>query len=156
MMNKFVNNNGIKIHYIVLNYSKENLPLIIIPGAVTGADDIYQAIKDYVNFYCIIISIRGRGESDKPVKGYSKDEQISDIESVVQNEGLNSFYILGHSFGVSLASYYSIKNQEKIKGLIMVDYPPAYPGFPVEWTNNIREHRDDVNENLIKGLVKDS
>lgn len=156
MQEKFVKNGEVEIQYIIVNYSPEEIPLIIIPGAVASADDIYNGIKDFVKLYCIIISIRGRGKSGKPVEGYSIDEQISDIDTVVKQEKLNKFYILGHSVGGGLASYYSIKHPEKIMGLMIADYPPRHPKFTVKWADRIKTNRKDISEIFINGIVRDS
>jgi len=152
---KFVKNGEVEIQYIAVNYSPAETPVIIIPGAIVGAEDMYNDIKDYIDFYCIIISIRGRGKSSSPDKGYSKEEQVSDIEAVIKEECLDNFYLLGHSFGASLAYYYSIKHPEKIKGLIAVDFPTIYPGYSQEWVQYVRNNVSDVSENLLNGMVKD-
>ncbi|HJY64517.1 MAG TPA: alpha/beta fold hydrolase [Ignavibacteria bacterium] len=155
MQEKFVNNNGVDIQYLVVNYSPGETPLVIIPGAIVGAEDFYNDIKDFIDFYCVIISIRGRGKSGSPLTGYTKDDQVSDIEAVIQAEIVDKLYILGHSFGVSLAVSYSIKHCEKIKGLIMADFPPIYPAYTEEWAQYIRKNFEGINENFLNGIVKD-
>ncbi len=156
MLEKFVNNNGVDIQYIVVNNSPGETPLVIIPGAVVGAEDFYNDVKDHIDFYCIIISIRGRGKSGCPLTGYTKDDQVSDIETVIQAENVDKFYILGHSFGASLAVGYSIKHSERIKGIIMADFPPVYPAYTEEWAKYIRKNFEGINENFLNGIVKDS
>jgi len=158
MQEKFVKNGKVQIQYLIVNYSPDKIPLVIIPGAIVGADDFYEGMKDKVNFYCIIISIRGRGKSSCPAEGYSKEDQISDIEAVVNEERINNFYILGHSVGAGLASYYSVKYPEKIKGLIIADYLPRYPQFNTKWSERIRSHynEDEVSENFLNGIVRDA
>ncbi|HEY3251821.1 MAG TPA: alpha/beta hydrolase, partial [Ignavibacteria bacterium] len=133
MKEKFVKNGEVEVQYLAVNYSPAETPLIIIPGAIVGADDFYNDIKEYADFYYIIISLRGRGKSSSPISGYTKDDHISDIDAVIKNEFLDNFYILGHSFGASVASYYSIKNSEKISGLIIADFPPVYPAYSEDW-----------------------
>lgn len=156
MQEKFVNNNGLEIQYILLNHSTTQTPLIFIPGAIVSADDIYNDLKKYIPFYCIIISLRGLGKSGVPESGYSQEHFISDIDAVIKNEGITKFYILGHSMGAGLAAGYSVKYPEKISGLIMVDYPPGYPSLPQEWADDIRKSLKNVNENFIQGMVRES
>lgn len=153
---KFADNNGVTIQYIALNYSANEIPIIFIPGAIVGADDILEGIKEYINFYCIIINIRGRGKSGKPIGPYTIDSQVSDIAAVVEKEGIENLLILGHSVGAGLAAAYSVKYPEKIKGLIVADYPPAHPKFPDEWANRIRQKYPDVDNNFLSGMVRDS
>jgi pimeloyl-ACP methyl ester carboxylesterase len=155
MNEKFVSNGDVKIQYIVVNYSPAETPVVLIPGAVVSADDMYNDIKEHLDFYSIIISIRGRGKSGSPLEGYTKDDQISDIEAVVNAESLDVFYLAGHSFGASLAYGYSIKYPKRIKGLIGVDFPAIFPGYPERWAQQVKDNVPGVNENFVNGMVRD-
>ncbi|GEM_PF-4309665 len=153
---KFADNGGVTIQYIVLNHSPGKAPLIFIPGAINSADDILYGIKDHVNFYCIIISIRGRGKSGKPVGPYTIESQVTDIASVVDKEGIENLYIIGHSVGGGLAAAYAVEHPEKIKGLIIADYPPSHPKFPDKWAERIRQSYPKIDNNFLNGMVRDS
>jgi pimeloyl-ACP methyl ester carboxylesterase len=155
MVKKIITNEYITIEYILLNYKSNSIPLVIIPGAIAGADDIVRHIKN-LSIFSIIVSLRGRGHSSSPLIGYSKDDQISDIENVLKAENINKLHILGHSFGASLASYYTVRNPNKVMDLILVDYPPGYPEFSVDWGVNIKRDFPEVNRNLINGLINES
>jgi hypothetical protein len=50
MTEKFINNGDVQIHYIVVNYSPAEIPVIFIPGAVVSADDMYSDVKDHLDF----------------------------------------------------------------------------------------------------------
>jgi pimeloyl-ACP methyl ester carboxylesterase len=152
----FADNNGVVIHYIVLNYSPDKIPLIFIPGAITSADGILYGIKDHINFYCIIISIRGRGKSGKPIGPYTIESQVADIAAVVDKEEIENLYIIGHSVGGGLAAAYSVKYPEKIKGLIIADYAPVHPKFPDKWAERIRQSYPEIDNNFLSGMVRDS
>ncbi len=156
MPQKFAENNELLIEYIHVNEDAANIPLVIVPGAIVGAGDVYEEIKNYIRLNTIFISIRGRGESSKPETGYSLDEQVSDIECVVSNEKLDEFYLMGHSNGAGIASCYTLKYPGKVKGLILADYAPGYPKLTNEWAARVRENVPDINDNLLNGLVNDS
>jgi pimeloyl-ACP methyl ester carboxylesterase len=153
MQEKFVNNTGVNIQYIVMNYSPGEIPVIIIPGAINGAEDIYNEIKDYTDLYCIIVSIRGRGKSGSPLKGYTNEHQVSDINAVVSAELLESFYMLGHSYGAGLASSYAVKYPYKINGLILVDFPAILPAYNEQWADYIKNNIPGINSDFINGMV---
>ena len=155
MLKKIIVSRNIAIEYILHNYKSNTIPLVIVPGAIEGADDISNQIK-HITKFCIIVSLRGRGHSSNPLIGYSKDDQIFDIENVLKAETIDKLFILGNSFGASIASYYTVRNPDKVKGLILVDYPPGYPEFSVEWGENIRSKFPEVNSNLINGLIRES
>ncbi|MCI0450640.1 MAG: alpha/beta hydrolase [Chlorobi bacterium] len=156
MQEKFTNNGEIQIQYLIVNHSPDKIPLIIIPGAMVSAEDFYNDVIDHLSFYCIIISVRGLGKSSAPLNGYSKAHLIADVEAVVVEEELKEFYILGHSFGASIASAYSLKYSQKVKGLILADYPPGYPEYSSEWAQMIRKNNPSVSENLVNGLLNES
>ncbi len=156
MIDKFAENKGINIHYIILNPEAINIPIILIPGAISSAEDICDELKNNSNLCFIAISLRGRGKSSAPSVGYSLEDQISDVEAVVQAEGINKVFILGHSNGVGIATYYSIKHYEKVLGLILVDYPPGYPKFTEEWKQRIINETNGLSTNLLNGLVNES
>lgn len=155
MTEKFVKNGDTDIQYLVCNYSPAESPLIIIPGAVNGAEDIYNDIKDHLDIYAIIISIRGRGKSSSPVSGYSMAHQVSDIESVANAEALDEFYLCGHSFGASLAYAFSIEYPHKVKALVGMDFPVLFPAYPEKWAEYIRENVEGVSENFLNGMVNE-
>ncbi len=156
MQQKFTDNNGILIEYYSLNNEMSGVPLVIIPGAIVGAGDIVESIKSSCNIKTFVISIRGRGESSKPETGYSMNDQISDIESMIKVEGLNEFYLLGHSVGAGVSSGYAVKHPEHIKGLILGDYPPGYPKFNDAWAEKVKKNIEGVSENMLNGLVNES
>jgi len=155
LIEKFADNSGVSIQYLVLNQDTGGAPLLIIPGAMVSAEDFYSDIKDSLDIYAVIISPRGLGKSDTPDSGYSKEHLVSDIETVVISEGLEKFYICGHSFGASIASAYSVKYPDKVLGLILGDYPPVYPAYSEEWAKRVKE-KNQANENLVNGLLRDS
>jgi len=155
MQEKFTNNGDIQIQYIIVNHSPGKIPLIIIPGAIVSAETFYNNAQGNLNLYCIIISVRGLGKSSVPLNGYSKDHLISDISAVVAEEKLKEFYLLGHSFGAAVASAYSVKYPQKVKGLILLDYPPCYPEYSSEWAQRVKKNKPE-NENLVNGLHKES
>ncbi len=139
-----------------MNHEMSSIPVVIIPGAVNGAGDNIQNIAKHTHAKTIVVSIRGRGESSKPVSGYTLNEQISDIEAVVQAEGLNEFVIFGHSVGAGISSGYAVNNPAMIKGLVLGDYPPGYPNFNDEWAKNVLNNFPGISEDFVNGIVNDS
>ncbi len=155
MSQRFINNKGVSIEYYSLNSESISVPLVIVPGAIVGAGDVFESVNAFCDLKTIIISLRGRGSSSKPVSGYSLNDQISDLEAVIKHEGINEFYLFGHSVGAGIASGYTVKHPKQIKGLILGDYPPGYPNSTPEWAEYVRKNCEGVSENLLNGLVKD-
>lgn len=82
---------------------------------------------------CIAISLRGRGKSDAPYSGYKLSNHISDIEKVVDALGLEEFILMGYSRGVSYMLGYALKHIERLKGVIIGDYPAIHTKLPEQW-----------------------
>ncbi len=142
MKDKFIKNGEINLHYKIVNYSPFQLPLIFIPGLIVSADEFYDDIKKYLNFYSIIIDKRGLGKSDKPAEGYSTGHFVSDLKAVINTEGISKFNLTGHSHGAGIACAYAVRYPNEINSLIIADYPPGIPAVSEKWAEMIREKFD--------------
>lgn len=132
----FADNNGVNIYYIdngIKNSTKT--PLLICPDLCECAADYIKLINKFIDRRCIALSFRGRGISDSPKTGYTLEAHIEDINVVVKECGLEKFCILGIGRGVSYELGYSILNPEKLKGIIISEYPPLHK----EMLNSLEE-----------------
>lgn len=129
-------NNKVEIHYLVSQVDTNKLPpLVIIPGLTESAEDYIDIIKEISDRRCIAISLRGRGKSDSPDSGYKLSDHISDIEKVVDALGLEEFILMGYSRGVSYMLGYALKHIERLKGIIIGDYPAMHTKLPEQWVD---------------------
>jgi pimeloyl-ACP methyl ester carboxylesterase len=135
ILNKFVNNNGVTIHYLESKPEEDNnkVPLIYIPGMLGMAEQFQDEMNKFNNRKCISISLRGCGRSSNPYTGYSFNDQYSDVEAVLNACDFDSFYLMAYSMGVPYAINATLKHSDKIKGLIILDYPPRIPQPPKGW-----------------------
>ncbi|MFX3634768.1 MAG: alpha/beta fold hydrolase [Candidatus Pristimantibacillus sp.] len=138
-------NDNVRIHYYdSLERSNETLiPLIVCPGLSETAEEYLDLLEAALPRRCILLSFRGRGQSDTPDNGYKLDDHISDIESVVRHSGVELFHLFAYSRGVAYALGYAQKHKEKVKSLILGDYPPEHRAMPQEWSD------DYINNYLI-------
>lgn len=63
-----------------------------------------------MGYRCIGIDLRGFGNSDKPIKGYSYDRLADDIRCVVKELNLQNFILAGHSVGGAIAIRYMARH----------------------------------------------
>ncbi|WP_284140106.1 MULTISPECIES: alpha/beta hydrolase [unclassified Virgibacillus] len=130
----WINNNGIKIHFIEINANiTKQTPLVIIPGLSESAEDYISVMEKLSPRHCITITLRGRGKSDTPEAGYSLDDHKHDIEAVVNHLVLKDFILFGYSRSVSYAIKYVLENKEIVKGFIIGDYPAIHTQLPQGW-----------------------
>ncbi|MGL4912284.1 MAG: alpha/beta fold hydrolase [Romboutsia sp.] len=157
------NNDAIKIHYIE-NQIKDSkkVPLLICPGLSESAKDYLNIIESINDRRCIAMSFRGRGKSDSPQNGYTLEDHIKDITSVVEELYLNQFCIMGYSRGVSYALGYSILNNNLLKGLILGEYPAEHKKMPRGWAKESMEfyktHCDSISieYEVLKSIEEES
>ena len=129
-------NDKIEIHYLESDIDTNKLPpLLIIPGLSESAEDYIDVIKGIDDRKCIAISLRGRGKSDSPKSGYTLSDHISDIDKVVNTLELEEFVLMGYSRGVSYMLRYALKHIERVKGVIIGDYPAIHTKLPEQWVD---------------------
>lgn len=135
LKNYWINNHGTSIHFYDSNPNTNNLklPFVMIPGLSESAEDYIPVMEMLFPRRCIAISLRGRGKSDAPQIGYTLEDHISDIESVIKHLEINEFILMGFSRGVSYALGYALTNLSSIKGLVLGDYPAYHSQLPTGW-----------------------
>ncbi|QOR64614.1 alpha/beta hydrolase [Cytobacillus suaedae] len=130
----WVDHKGTKIHYIEVNsHLKETTPLVIVPGLSESAEDYITVLEKLAPRHCVVITLRGRGKSDSPKTGYTLEDHIADIESVITHLKVNEYVLMGFSRGVSYAIGYALRNTKALKGLIIGDYPAVHTQLPEGW-----------------------
>jgi DNA-binding winged helix-turn-helix (wHTH) protein/pimeloyl-ACP methyl ester carboxylesterase len=62
---------------------------------------------------------RGNGLSQRDVDNFSLDAWVQDLETVVDAAGLDTFALMGHSQGSSVAIAYAVRHPERVSHLIL-------------------------------------
>lgn len=154
----FVSNEDVKLHYLdgneIIDYSLK--PLLHIPGAFGSAESFLTDLKSLSPRRVISMSQRGRGKSDVPTSGYTFENLMLDIQSIVEAAKLKKFYLYAFSLGVPAALGYACKFPEKIEGLIIGDYPAKYPRLSEEWIEKFLPYPELVNPKAVLGTQRES
>lgn len=70
----------------------------------------------------IALDLRGHGQSLPPADGdYAIESMVEDIQTAVDQLGLERFILVGHSMGGSVAGAYAGVYPERVAGLLLVD-----------------------------------
>jgi len=72
------------------------------------------------NFQVIAPDLPGFGKSPVPPKAWDIDDYVEWVKNFIAQQKLESFFLLGHSFGGSLAIKFVLKYPEKVQKLILV------------------------------------
>ncbi|WEK56002.1 MAG: alpha/beta fold hydrolase [Candidatus Cohnella colombiensis] len=163
VISKQVMNNGIQIHYLDTETDSGLIPLLICPGLSETADE-YRSMMNY--FYprrCVVLSFRGRGQSDTPQSGYGLAEHVSDLASVIEATDMNRFHLYAHSRGVSYALGYAIANRSRVYSLILQDYPAMHKQMPEGWAKQYMQQylvpfsrQRNIRPEAVRGIERDS
>lgn len=136
IIDNYVDNRDLQIHYLESlpqTKGKDKIPLIYIPGMLDYAENFKREMQDFETRKVISISLRGCGKSSAPLSGYSFEDHYSDVEAVINNSNLNEFYLLAYSMSVPYAINASLSYPNKVKGLIIGDYPSRISKPPKGW-----------------------
>jgi pimeloyl-ACP methyl ester carboxylesterase len=166
LINNWVKNQGINIHFIETSMETTNneIPLVIIPGLSESAEDYIHIMEALLPRKCVAITLRGRGKSDAPQMGYTLEDHIGDIESVVNHLDLKEFILMGFSRGVSYALGFTFANLNLVKGLVLGDYPAFHSQLPIGWVEFFsglppwrgKELNERMTTNSLKALQNES
>lgn len=138
-------------------------PLVICPGLSETAEEYVEFMEYLLPRRAVVISFRGRGQSDTPVHGYNLKDHVDDIKNVVEAAQLNNFHLMGFSRGVAYALGYGRDHLDRLQSFILLDYPLEHRSMVEDWipeyidqylipTNRIQQIRKEA----VIGIQRDS
>ena len=115
-----------KLNYKILG---EGEPLIIMHGLM-GMLDNWQAPARLLEdtYQCILVDMRNHGRSPND-ESHNYSVMAADILELMDDLGLESSYILGHSMGGKVAIKLAQENPIRVKKLILADIGPKF--YPI-------------------------
>jgi pimeloyl-ACP methyl ester carboxylesterase len=117
-MGVLIHNNG-TIKYDIYGEGSSKPPLVLIHGFCLDSREWEPQIDALVEngHEVITYDMRGFGESSVASGRYSHSE---DLEALLNHLGVEKAEICGHSFGGEVAIDFSIKNPDRVEGLILL------------------------------------
>lgn len=114
-------------HYV--QWGTQGSPIIFIHG-ITANAFYFQAFADDLasNYRVFAYDLRGRGDSDKPERGYSIPLHAADLAALIDQLELDRPIVAGHSLGALIGLYFAVHYPQKLRKLILID-----AGAPFEW-----------------------
>ncbi len=112
--------NGIDVHYLRTGGNKPSVVLLhglILSGACWAL--LARALEG--DFDVIMPDARGHGNTSSPNKGYSYDNLAADVVSLIEELGLATPVLLGHSMGGMTAAVVASRNPALLRGLVLAD-----------------------------------
>lgn len=137
---KFVNTNGIKMHYVEAGQGPMVLLCHGFPESWYSWRHQIKALAD-AGFHAVAPDLRGYGQTDRPapLEAYDIFQLTGDlvglVNSVLEKSGEKSAVIVGHDWGALITPYAALFRPDLFRavGLLSVPYVPRGPISPSEW-----------------------
>lgn len=115
-----LNINGVSL--AVREWPGKGAALVCIHG-LTANHTCWESLADVLSpdYRLIAYDLRGRGDSDKPPKGYSLEIHAKDLDALLDHFGLRSAILMGHSLGAAIALYFAAHSPKRVRKLVLVD-----------------------------------
>ena len=98
-------------------------PAVVCIHGLTANHTCWASVADVLSpaHRLIAYDLRGRGESDKPDKGYSLAIHADDLEGLLDHFGLKKAVLIGHSLGAHIAVRFAATRPPRVAKLVLVD-----------------------------------
>jgi pimeloyl-ACP methyl ester carboxylesterase len=96
---------------------------IIAVHGLTANHTCWYPIASVVvpEFRLVGYDLRGRGDSDKPAKGYSLAEHARDLHGLLDRLGLERPIVMGHSLGAHIAVTFAATYPDRVDRVVLFD-----------------------------------
>lgn len=124
-MDKYLNTNGIQLHY--LDHPGGEPVLILLPGLTANAHEFDGLIAAGLSprSRVLALDLRGRGLSDKPAQGYAMADHAADVIGLLDAMDSEQVVLAGHSFGGALTMYMASQYPNRVSKLVLIDVSEA-------------------------------
>ena len=151
----YVDNNGVKIHYVKAGSG----PLVVM---VHGFPDYWYSWRHQMNglkkdFTVVAMDQRGYNRSDQPdgVDAYAMPNLVSDVVAVIRDTGAAKATVVGHDWGGAVAWQVAFNASEVVQNLVILNLPHPN-GMARELANNPEQQRNSAYaRRFIEGSADD-
>ncbi|MCX6760644.1 MAG: alpha/beta hydrolase [Candidatus Nealsonbacteria bacterium] len=120
MREEVVTINNLKINYKIAG----NGPAVLLLHGWGGSSDSWLEVEEFLvkeNYFVIAPDLPGFGKSAPPPEPWGIQDYSDFIFNFTEKLKLDSFFLLGHSFGGRIAIKFSGQHADKLKSLILCD-----------------------------------
>ena len=114
-----------------LNFRKNGSgpPLVILHGLFGSLDNWFSIAKELVEHYTLYL-VDQRNHGDSPHSNeWNYGVMVEDLLELLDAEGLDSVYLMGHSMGGKTVMNFAVTYPERVRKLIVGDIAPRY--YPI-------------------------
>jgi long-chain acyl-CoA synthetase len=113
---------GVTISFIDVSPERPLRSFVLIHGFGGNAKQWQYQIDTFAQHsHVIAIDLRGHGDSTRPESGFEMEHMLADVRAVLKQTAVQpKFVLVGHSFGVALATEFAFRYPEQVSHLILV------------------------------------
>ena len=131
-------------------------PLLFVHG-YTGSHDSWDGVVERLRdrYRCIVMDLRGAGDSEHPPGGYSIEQYAADVVGVADALGLDRFSYVGHSMGGLIGMWLGLEHAHRLSRLVLVA-PGMADGSTVPASLHeeaIRKRRAGAREEMLRERI---
>jgi pimeloyl-ACP methyl ester carboxylesterase len=117
------------------------LPILFSPGLSDFADEYTDMLEFFDPRRVLVVEVRGRGGSEAPATGYRARDHATDLEAVLEEEGIDRFHLMTFSRGTTWALELAFAHPERVASLSVGDYRAEEIGLPTHFVDAQMETR---------------
>ncbi|HET7874317.1 MAG TPA: alpha/beta hydrolase [Methylomirabilota bacterium] len=98
-------------------------PAVVAIHGLTANHTCWASVADALapEYRLIAFDLRGRGESDKPDKGYTLEVHGRDLGALLDHFGIKRALLMGHSLGAHIALRFAATHPTRVARLVLFD-----------------------------------
>ncbi|MFB2556998.1 alpha/beta fold hydrolase [Herbiconiux liangxiaofengii] len=99
---------------------------VVLLHGTSANHAVWEPVGDRLAEQATVIALdqRGHGRSEQPAEGYTGDDFVSDVITVLDALGIEQALVAGHSLGGRNAWLAAARHPSRVTGAVVVDYTP--------------------------------
>jgi pimeloyl-ACP methyl ester carboxylesterase len=116
--------NGVRLYYELLG--TRDIPIVLVHGSWDSHHDWDLVVPALAESFCVLTyDRRGHSQSERPTGPGSVREDVADLAALIEHLGLKPAWVVGNSFGASIALRLASEHPGLFRGLIAHE-PPLF------------------------------
>jgi len=116
---KFVEVNGVRLHYLVAGKGD---PVLLLHGFAESSHMWLPLIAKLADKHTVIApDLRGFGQSSAPADGYTKAAMAQDIHALVKSLHYDRIRLVGHDIGLMVAYAYAAQYPAEVDRIVLME-----------------------------------
>jgi len=131
----------------------EGLLPVIFLHSLAGNSQQWSAQLSHIRASrrAIALDLRGHGQSLAPNEGdYSINSMVKDVQTLIEHLDIESFILVGHSMGGSVAGAYADAYPQRVAGLLLVDPSGDSTQMPID---EVQAYLDAMASEVYSNMV---